>query len=76
MANIKINTEAIKNMYAEVAKEIDQLDEEVRAEYVGKPVEEIAEPIRKKFSDAGINLDITGYATAVSEGKDFQFVVQ
>jgi hypothetical protein len=76
MANIKINTEAIKNMYAEVAKAIDALDEEVRAEFAGRPVEEIAEPIRKKFADAGINLDITGYATAVSTGEDFQFIVQ
>jgi hypothetical protein len=76
MADIKINTEAIKEMYQEVAKAIDKLDEDVRAEFAGKPVEEIAEPIRKKFADAGINLDIAGYAAAVSEGKPFQFVVQ
>lgn len=76
MADIKINTEAIKDMYKEVSKAIDELDAEVRSEYVGKPASEISEPIRKKFADAGINLDMEGYATAVSEGKPFQFVVQ
>jgi hypothetical protein len=76
MADIKINTEAIKDMYKEVAKTIDSLDAEVRQEFGGKPAQEIAEPIRKKFADAGINLDIAGYAAAVSEGKPFQFVVQ
>lgn len=76
MADIKFNTEAIENMYKEVGKAIDRLDEEVRAEFSGRPVDEIAAPIQKKFADAGVHLDIRGYASAVSKGEPFQFVVQ
>ncbi|MCI1902009.1 MAG: hypothetical protein LKI93_04680 [Bifidobacteriaceae bacterium] len=76
MADIKFNTEAIKGMYQEVAKAIDALDEDVRKEYTGRPVEEITEPIRKMFADAGVQLDVSEYAAAVAEDKPFQFVVQ
>lgn len=76
MADVRFNTEAIKDMYKEVAKAIDKLDDEARAEFGGRPIEEIAEPIREKFAAAGVQLDVEGYAAAVSKGEPFQFVVQ
>lgn len=76
MADVKFNTEAIKDMYKEVAKEIDKLDEETRTEFAGRPAAEIAAPIQAKFEQAGVQLDIESYAQAVSKGEPFQFVVQ
>lgn len=75
MATFKSNDDGIRKMFEEIARKIGAVDKQLRAEYTGRPWQEIEEPAARAFAAAGVNFtgDISAYAKSIEENKDFRF---
>jgi hypothetical protein len=69
------NPEGIEAMFAEVAAKMEAVDRQLRAEFTGRPWQEIEEPAARAFAAIGVNLtgDISDYAKSIEKNQDFTF---
>lgn len=75
----KINQSGIDKLFQEIAGKIERLDTELRANYAGKPVDEILDPITQAVTRLGIQTnsqDLRDYADAVSKRLPFSINLQ
>ncbi|WP_127475037.1 hypothetical protein [Microbacterium sulfonylureivorans] len=57
---------------------IEKLDRSARAQFGGKPADEIREPIQRLFANGGVNVtdpELGGYVDAVSGNSPFKWHV-
>ena len=75
---VNLNEAAMKAVYADVAKKIEDADRKFRRQYEGKPVAQVKPRVRAAFAAIGVELptsQIENYAEAVSSRASFRWVL-
>lgn len=68
----KPNQSGIDKMFADIAANIEKVDAQIRAEWAGRPAEQIEAPAVAAFAAIGINFaTLADYAVSVSENEPF-----
>lgn len=71
------NQQGIDELHAEIARKVEAVDREIRAEWTGKPADEIESHAIAAFAAIGIDFsDLREYAEAVAQDKPFDFVLR
>ncbi|MCE0510615.1 hypothetical protein LVJ59_16320 [Microbacterium sp. KKR3/1] len=76
---IKINEAGMRELYAGIAKKIEDADRRFRRQHEGYPVAEVKPRVKSAFTAIGVNLpeqQIADYAKAVSAREPFKWVIQ
>lgn len=76
---VHINPDGLDRLFQEIARKIEKVDADIRAELAGKPAAEVAPIAAQRFSAVGVNLtpsDIDAYAVSVEKGENFQINLQ
>lgn len=76
---MKFNEGAMRELYAGVAKKIEDADRRFRRQYEGKSLNEVEPRVKRWFAAIGVELkpgQIADYARAVSAGEPFKWVIQ
>ena len=76
---IKINEAGMRELYAGIAKKIEDADRRFRRQYEGHPVAEVKPRVKSAFAAIGVNLpeqQIADYAKAVSAREPFKWVLK
>lgn len=76
---MKFNEGAMRDLYASIAKKIEDADRRFRRQYEGKPIGEVQPRVKRWFSAIGVELkagQIADYAKAVSAREPFKWVLQ
>lgn len=76
---IKINEAGMREMYAGIARKIEDADRRFRSQYEGQPVGVVAPQVAAAFASIGVNLpesQVRDYAEAVSARQPFKWVVK
>jgi len=74
-----MNGAGMREMFAGIAKKIDDADRRFRRQYEGKPIEELKPRVGAAFAAIGVNLptsQIDDYAKAVSAREPFKWVLK
>jgi len=76
---VKMNNSGMRDLFAGIAKKIEDADRKFRAQYEGHPVAEVKPRVKAAFASIGVNLpeqQIADYAKAVSAREPFKWVLK
>lgn len=76
---MKNNKRGVDELYKQMGRKLLTIDEEIRANYTGKPAATIAPVAQRKFSVVGFSLtegQLDLYAESVEKNEPFEFKLQ
>lgn len=70
-----MSRDGIDDLFGEIAKKMEAVDRQLRAEFTGRPAAEIEPVAVQRFSAIGLNFNgpMTEYAESIEQNKPFQF---
>jgi hypothetical protein len=76
---VRIDNEALRSAYEEVASAIELVDQSLRTSFSGLDLDAVVPEVSRSFSEIGLELSdaqLEDYARSISERRDFEFVLE
>lgn len=78
-ATVRIDNEALRSAYEEVASAIELVDQSLRKSFSGLDLDAVVPEVRRSFAEIGLDLSdaqLEDYSRSISERRDFEFVLE